>query len=417
MNNVQVSIYHDTRTKEKEPNANTKYPVKLRVYYKEGRRLYPTGIKLTIASFERSYLTQKPQKEYKDVKFEILNMEEKAIDIIKDMKTFSFEAFEKKMFRATGDNDNVIHYYNQYIAELRKENRISTANNYNLSLKSILAFAGRNKTNETKYLAFETITPAFLRDYEQWMLGKEKKITTVGIYLRPLRSIFNIGRAEGIVPDEIYPFGKRKYQIPAGRNVKRALSKAELKKLYTFKLKHGSEQEKARDYWFFSYQCNGMNFRDIAELKTSDLQGENIVFTRTKSKNTAKANSKKIIVPVTKNIRAFMDKYATGKAKNDYLFPIFTLSMSAVEKHRAIQNFIRFVNQHVKNVAKDAGLDPKISTYWARHSYTSVAIRGGASLEYIQESLGHHDAKTTMNYWAGFEDNVKKEVAEKLMDF
>jgi len=425
MSKVQVSIYHDTRkpkTKDTEnekerAKPNEQYPVKLRIYYREDRRLYPTGVTISISDFKRSYGTEKPQKDYKDIKFKLVDLEKKANDIIEDMKTFSFEAFEKKMFRATRDNDNVIHYYNQYIEQLRHEKRISTANNYNLSLKSILAFAKGNKTNDITYLAFETITPAFLNDYEQWMIGKEKKITTVGIYLRPLRAIFNIGKAEGVINDEIYPFGKRKYQIPAGRNVKRSLSKADLKKLFTFKVKKGSEQEKARDYWFFSYQCNGMNFRDIAELKISDIQGTNIVFTRTKSKNTAKANSKKIVVPVTKNIQLVLTKYSTGVAKKDYVFPIFNLTMSAEDKHREIQNFIRFVNQHIKALAKAAGIDSEISTYWARHSFTTMAIRGGASMEYIQESLGHQDMKTTMNYWSGFEDKVKREVAEKLMEF
>ena len=425
MSNVQVSIYHDTRKPKAKDTDNEKekakdndlYPVKLRVYYREDRRLYPTGVIISVSDFKRSYGTEKPQKDYKDIKFKLVDLEKKANGIIEKMTTFSFDAFEKKMFRATGDNDNAIHYYNLYIEQLRHEKRISTANNYNLSLKSILAFAKGNKTNDIKYLAFETITPAFLNDYEQWMIGKQKKITTVGIYLRPLRAIFNIGKAEGVINDETYPFGKRKYQIPAGRNVKRSLSKADLKKLFTFKVKKGSEQEKARDYWFFSYQCNGMNFRDIAELKVSDIQGSNIVFTRTKSKNTAKANSKKIVVPVTKNIQLVLTKYRTGVAKNDYVFPIFNLTMSAEDKHREIQNFIRFVNQHIKALAKDAGIDSAISTYWARHSFTTMAIRGGASMEYIQESLGHQDMKTTMNYWSGFEEKVKREVAEKLMEF
>jgi integrase/recombinase XerD len=368
MSKVQVSIYHDTRTKikDKQELANKKFPVKLRVYYREDRRLYPLGIDATISEFERSYGTQKPQGDYRDLKYKIVDQEKKATGIINEIKTFSFEAFEKKMFRATGDNDNLIHFYNLYEKQLRHEKRISTANNYHLSLKSILAFCDRNKTNETKFLAFETITPTFLKDYEMWMIEKNKKLTTVGIYIRPLRAIFNIGKAEGVVTDDIYPFGKRKYQIPAGRNVKRALNKDDLKKLFNFKVPKGSEQEKARDYWFFSYQCNGMNFRDIAELKVSDLQGTSIVFTRAKSKNTSRANSSKIVVAVTDGVQKFIDKYSTGKTKSDYLFPIFTLAMTAENKHREIQNFVRFVNQHIKNLAKDAKVDEGISTYWAR---------------------------------------------------
>ena len=41
----------------------------------------------------------------------------------------------------------------------------------------------------------------------------------------------------------------------------------------------------------------------------------------------------------------------------------------------------------------------------------------GASTEYIQEALDHHDIMTTENYLDGFENNIKKEYAAKLTAF
>jgi integrase/recombinase XerD len=38
-------------------------------------------------------------------------------------------------------------------------------------------------------------------------------------------------------------------------------------------------------------------------------------------------------------------------------------------------------------------------------------------MEFIQDSLGHKDMKTTMNYWDGFEESVKRDISEKIMDF
>ena len=45
------------------------------------------------------------------------------------------------------------------------------------------------------------------------------------------------------------------------------------------------------------------------------------------------------------------------------------------------------------------------------------AIRKGASMEFISEALNHSNLKTTKNYFAGFEDDKKKEFADSLMDF
>ncbi len=38
-------------------------------------------------------------------------------------------------------------------------------------------------------------------------------------------------------------------------------------------------------------------------------------------------------------------------------------------------------------------------------------------MEFIRESLGHSNLKTTQNYFAGFDDNTKKEFSNELMNF
>jgi integrase/recombinase XerD len=91
--------------------------------------------------------------------------------------------------------------------------------------------------------------------------------------------------------------------------------------------------------------------------------------------------------------------------------------MGELEKQRRTQNFTKFINQHIKKIAETIGVTTDISTYWARHSFTTNAIRSVASMEFIQESLGHKDMKTTMNYWGGFEESVKRDISEKIMDF
>jgi hypothetical protein len=49
--------------------------------------------------------------------------------------------------------------------------------------------------------------------------------STIGIYLRPLRSIFNEAIADGIIKKEkCYPFGKRKYQIPTSKKQRKHLN-------------------------------------------------------------------------------------------------------------------------------------------------------------------------------------------------
>jgi len=411
---ANITLYLDTR----RPKATGKYPVKLRIYHNTLAKHYRTGYDLTKDEFFNAYESKKPRKEFTDLKVKLQAIENKAKNSAEGLDPFSFEKFERKQYGSKGDAWNVCAYYRRYIERLKNEERFGTANSYGLSLKSIMGFKNDGKEIEGDYLAFHEITPEYLTRYEKWMLENERGLTTVGIYLRSLRAIFNMAIQEGDIKVDIYPFGKRKYQIPGGRKVRKALSKADLKVLYNYKLPKDSEQAKARDFWFFSYQCNGMNMKDILDLKYKNIQGNSIVFIRSKTKHTTKTNSKPIIVPITDYVNKIIKKYGNPATnKENYIFPIYPNGITESEKLRIKLNFLRFINQHIKNLAEAAGVTTDISTYWARHSFTTNAIRNGASMEFIQDSLGHQDMKTTMNYWGGFEESVKRDISEKIMDF
>jgi integrase/recombinase XerD len=410
---VKVNLYLDERKIE----TGEKAPVKLRLYIaRTDVRHYHTNMYLTFEQFEQSYLATKPKKAFKELKMILDAIAVKANSIITKMDgVFILAKFEREMFGAHSSSTDITTHYHAYITELTQNGRIGTASNYRLSLKSLLLFAGKNKKPAVS-LPFDHITLDFLNRYEKWMATEKKSKTTVGIYLRPLRAIFNKAIEEGDIVAEIYPF--KKYKIPTGQNVKKALDKQDLKKLFTANLELDSPKEKARDFWFFSYQCNGMNFRDITELKYKNINKKSFSFLRHKTLFTTKDKPKPIIVPLTESIKAVIERYGTKPALPDnYVFPILNNSMDEIEKLRVNQNFIRFVNQHIQKLAKDLELDTDISTYYARHTFTTAAIRNGAKMELIQESLGHHSLSTTQNYWAGFEDDVKQEIADKLMDF
>ena len=64
----------------------------------------------------------------------------------------------------------------------------------------------------------------------------------------------------------------------------------------------------------------------------------------------------------------------------------------------------------MSRIKEKLGIDKKITTYVARHTFSTVLKRSGATTEYIQEALGHTDVKTTENYLDSFEKKVKKEL-------
>lgn len=442
MAEASISVYLDTRRK-KEGGV---YPIKIRVYHDYETRFYPIGVDVSKEDFERAYLSKKPRQEYKELRGKIIANEVRVRTIAEELRTFDFTRFEKLLLRATGAGTNVFYHYRQTITKLNKDGQIGTASNYDLSAKSLLHFLfsqGKLKdaslalTNKKEYgtglidildflkgkgikleLGFDEVTISFLNNYERWMIKEGNSITTVGIYLRPLRAIFNTAITEGEIEKESYPFGKKKYQIPKGRNIKKSLTKEELKRLFEYPLTNNPYMAKARAFWFFSYATNGLNIKDIALLQYSNIIGDSVTFIRAKTKNTAKTDLKPIVAVLTPFAQQVIREYGNPKiSPATYVFPTLQPGMSEVEKHRRIKAFAKFINQHMKNLAKLVGVNEDISNMYARHSFTTVSVQNGASLEFIQDSLGHTSISTTMNYWAGFSENVKRDNANKLMDF
>jgi site-specific recombinase XerD len=302
-------------------------------------------------------------------------------------------------------------YYHSVIDDCKANNRWGTAENYTSSLKSLIKFRGKDT------IFFEEITPDWLRKYEHWMLGPEEKSrTTIGIYLRPLRAIFNKAIADNVINDMVYPFGKNKYKIPAPRPVKKALNKQELKTLMDAEPEN-EFQEKAKDFWFFSFACNGINLKDVSYLKWKNLKGDELQFVRAKTIHTSEGQ-KTTTIYLNNFAKSVIEKYGYNKDNpNGYIFPVLKDGNSIDQDKREIGNFVRFINQHIKNLARKIEIDDDISYQWARHSFATYALENNAGIELISESLGHSNIKTTQNYLNGFSGETKRKLSETIMKF
>lgn len=416
-NEYKISIYLDTRREKKKTGL---FPVKLRVYHTitQKKKLYPTSIEMSEEEFENTWNKSKPKKQYQEKRRNLLIVENHANTLAEKLSPFTFELFERNLYRKASDSNNVNSHFEEAIKKYKRYNQIGTADTYALSKKSFVKFCTETKKPSFEKITFQEISPEWLKDYEHFMTETLKRsLSTVSIYVRCLRAIFNNAIEMNDIERGYYPFSKRKYQVPSVKNVKKALSPNQLKTLYNFKPKI-KEQEKAKDFWFLSYSFNGINVKDIALLKFEDIKKDKIEIYRAKTKRTSKGELSKLVIYLNDYSKQIIDKYKKkSKNKNDYVFEIINETQSKEEQQKRIKNFTRFINQHLKKVAKEIGLPEEISTNWARHSFATNSIRKGASMEFMQESLGHGNIKTTQGYFSGFDNDTKKEFSQSLMDF
>lgn len=406
--NYFISIYLDAR----RAKSNGEYPVKLRVFTTLPRKqkLYPTSYQFSQENFKLILNAKKPNNQYYKIKMSLMALEAQAYEIADKLPVFTFEDFERIIFNTRGSHKiNVNFYYQKAIENYKRNNQLGTASNYELSLKSLLAFYGKRELN------FETITSQWIKDYEEHMINiDQKSTTTVGIYLRPLRAIFNTAIFEKVISPELYPFGKRKYTIPSPKSVKKALSREQLRQLWEA-TPATEEQQKAKDFWFLSFFCNGINPRDLLLLQNKDISEDKITFVRAKTVRTNKSQAP-VTIYLNEHAKVILLKYRSPqKHKDAYLFSIIDKNAKPTEKHRQIQNFIRFINQHILKFANSIGINEKISCNWSRHSFATTAIRSGFSMEMVSEALSHSNLNTTKGYFAGFDDDKKREISQALM--
>ena len=421
-NTAVTGIILETR----KSNADELHPVKLRVTFKGDRKYYTLkGLdKKTLYMSSDDFDRISTSTNLKPLKIHLTEIEKKAMKVIEEMAVFSFESFESIYFSKPKDDKDLFSILDATGKKMREAGRISTAVSFECALKSLKEFTGKEK------FPFVAANVKFFKDYEKWMLtpkviewktktGKTKSRTkvngrtTVGIYLRNVRTMFNQVKPVGV----LYPFGKSNqglYAIPKGKNVKKALTQADVAKIASYSAAKGTLEQQCRDYWLFSYLCNGINIKDMARLKYANIKGEKITLIRAKTSESVDEETT-IDIMITRQIGRIIDIHGNKLGTSDqYIFPILYQGITPEDEYRLIQQTVRNINDNMTNICSELKID-RATTYTARHSFATVLKRSGASVEFISESLGHKSKQTTQNYLANFEDEEKKKWANMLL--
>ena len=383
------------------------YPVKIQIVFNRIQKYYATGKELSPEEWEM--LADSKSKKLIAVRSDIKNSFEKVENIVRDLVNegnFSFEALNIRLGKCVGDSVNMA--FQAKISELIESGAIGNSDIYTCAYIYLEKYV-KNK------LPFESVTIDWLKRYEKAMVEQGKSYTTISIYIRCIRALFNEAKLLGVIKEAQYPFGRGKYEIPSGKGRKLALTLQQIKQVISFD--DGLEAtEHYRDLWFFSYLCNGINVNDMLKLKFSNIDGNEIHFYRAKTINTSK-EKKEIDAIITPEMQMIINKWGNqNKSPQNYIFPFLTGNETPLQQKRTIQDVTHRINKRLKKIGTAIGISG-LSTYTARHSYATVLKRSGANIAYISESLGHADLRTTENYLASFEKDERMKNAAYLTNF
>ena len=265
---------------------------------------------------------------------------------------------------------------------------------YALSVRQ--AYTSLMRFNGHLNIYFSDIDTVWLKRYETWLRGQGFSENTIGRRFRTLRAVYNVAIEEKCVKADYYPFKSYKVSKLHQATAKRAISKADIMRIIEYRSNDFYKQF-AVDLFAFGYFMGGINFVDIAYLKTDNIVDGRLIYTRRKT-------HKLIRLPLQPTAREIIDRYQQDGAL--FLFPILSAFHKTEQQQRnRVHKVISKVNERLKEVGKELEIPIDLTTYVSRHSFATVLKREGVSTSIICESLGHSSEKVTQIYLDSFENS------------
>ena len=244
-------------------------------------------------------------------------------------------------------------------------------------------------------LPFAMFDSDLMQSFEAFLKTKGLMRNTVGFYMRTLRSAYNFAVERGLAVD-MNPF-KHVY-TGKDKTIKRALLPKQIKAIMALDLANRPRFEFARDMFLFSLYARGMAFVDMAYLRKKDLQGGHFTYCRRKTGQT-------LTVEWLPEMQRIVDRYKPNPTQD--LLPIITNTEKCERRQYLSQS--ENINHALKEIAALAGIDVRLTMYWARHTWGTLARDNNIPISVISEALGHDNEKTTQIYL----DSIQTSVVDK----
>jgi integrase len=390
-------------------SGDGKYPVSIRVYWDRQYSYIGTEFYVTIHQIKQN--NKKGIFELDDPF--IINELTKRIQILEEVKV---KTLGLKIHNYTAKE--LSRYFEKFLEGNIKDERIdfiAFAREYIKQKESEGKNMARLYTSlncledyvKTRLICLYTIdlTSVFLSGFEKFLqqqrtitrknqFGKSVTTThqpvslrTIADYMTDIRILFNAAlnfyndEENGIIKISHYPF--KKYKLPAvPETQKRNLPPEQILQIIhaTDELLALKRSILAKDVFALSFYLVGMNCIDLFNLKPEQNKDGRFTYNRTKTKN-RRADSALISIKIEPEIIPLIQKYAdpTGKM-------IFNFYSMYSDSHA----FVSAIDTGLKDVARKLDIDIPLSSYYARHSWATIARnKCKISKHDIHECLNH----------------------------
>lgn len=338
----------------------------------------------------------KKQAEAEDI---VLKLEDQQIH-------YTQEDF-KKRFSNEQRPVYVLDYTMLLAARLRANSKVGNALVYE-GLHNVL----KDFLKEDKLIT--EITPKVLNLFIESLQQRNLKKNTIGHYLRTLRAVCKRAMKEEDI--EFYPFdGFDRWSEFSETTEKRALSKEDMLKIINYQAPEGSAAYEAMKMFTFMYVTYGLNFADLAKLTNKNVKViDGVTFIRYYRSKGGKLYE----IPLDETGLEILNYFRKTNIESGYIFPVLDkeIHITPEQVKTRIKTALKKVNSIIRDIASDIGIDHRVTSYVARHTFATVLYKEGENVGMISEMLGHSNLQTTLTYLKSFDHSEKLKAGKKLLE-
>jgi integrase len=348
-----------------------------------------------------------------------INIELAALELTYSRKVMKMEARIKNvsindlvLYLKDTDNQGALDFFavaRNRVLFLEKTEKDSSAKILTQTINRVRDYNGGDK------LPFVAINTQWLKGFDAWYCAAGAQ-NSAAIHLRNIRTLFNLALDDYGLSPEYYPF--RKFKIKTQATIHRDLEPAEVARLMAFQ-PVGRFQETAKDLWLLSFFLVGINFKDLLIQRKEALKKGRLIYNRAKTGTI-------FSVKVEPEALAIINKYPGKKL----LLNVLENKLLVQEKKERLTPLYKDVTDRTNKALKKIALainaqgdeeliDPEISTYYARHSWGTIASKLGTPHDVIREALGHGRTVTDVyiNFYTGKVDQANRQIIDAVLQY
>lgn len=404
---AKINLYLDTRTK----NKSEKYCVKIVIRHNNTSAMIPTAIFLRKEEWINGEVINNPlSKRYNQVlksKLEYLRMQLILLSSTKNIDKMTAKEIREQINPSEETEEErphyIIEYFKIFISRKTKER---TKEVYEGTITKIGNYC------DIENLSFEEIDYKWLVDFESWMQGQGNSINTRSIHLRNLRALFNEAIREDFIRQDFYPF--RKFRIKSEQTEKRSLTIKELSLLMNFECER--YQQKYLDIFLISFYCAGINMIDLLDLPPVNEE-QRITYRRSKTGVICSLKIPNEAMNLIKKYRGEKKLLIFGEIHEDKRSFVRTINKNLQKIGKTDIINVRNKNGRIRKEKIFKPLFPHLTTYWARHTWATIAADIDIPDAVIDAALGHKPQYQITDIYIRRNEKKVDQAIKKVIDY